>query len=444
MRADPVRHEVRHRSYQWFVDLDELPRLPHGLRRLARFESRDHLGDPARSLRANVDAYLASTGIDLRGGRITMLTNARSVGYVFNPLTLYWCHDAGRCIRSASSPRCTTPTGSGTGTCCDTDDAGRVDDREAVLRLAVLSGRRLVPDEPARARREARPHDHVAPAWSAARSPRPSAASPFPSATRTVVAAALRHPLETWVVRALITVHGIRLWRKGLAVQPRPAHRVRPEPEDHVVRHGCRSTGCPHPRHGRHRPAGAAAGLGRQRGRAGRRPRAGASARGARCAGCCGRRASWGWRARTSPATSTSTAISPTGSGGRGSSARSRPSTGVALASRRQAASGRVAAARLGAIGPPPKPPASARPGCPGGCTPGCATAPRSRTTTTCPTTSTSCCSTSTMAYSSAYFTDAGPVAGRRAARQARPDLPQARPAARACDCSTSAAAGDR
>ena len=50
VRADPVRHEVRHRSYQWFVDLDDLPRLPRGLRWLARFEARDHLGDPARSL----------------------------------------------------------------------------------------------------------------------------------------------------------------------------------------------------------------------------------------------------------------------------------------------------------------------------------------------------------------------------------------------------------
>jgi cyclopropane-fatty-acyl-phospholipid synthase len=45
-----------------------------------------------------------------------------------------------------------------------------------------------------------------------------------PAGTRTVVAAALRRPLETWVVRALITVHGIRLWRKGLPIQPRPEH----------------------------------------------------------------------------------------------------------------------------------------------------------------------------------------------------------------------------
>jgi len=51
VRSSPVRHEVRHRSYQWFVDLDDLPRLPRGLRWLARFEARDHLGDPGRSLR---------------------------------------------------------------------------------------------------------------------------------------------------------------------------------------------------------------------------------------------------------------------------------------------------------------------------------------------------------------------------------------------------------
>ena len=93
VRAAPVRHEVHHRSYQWLVDLDDLPRLPRALRALARFEARDHLGDPRRSLRENVDALLAEHGIDLRGGRVTMLANARSLGYVFNPLSLFWCHD---------------------------------------------------------------------------------------------------------------------------------------------------------------------------------------------------------------------------------------------------------------------------------------------------------------------------------------------------------------
>jgi DUF1365 family protein len=92
VRTTPLRNAFRYRSYQWLVDLDALPTLPLPLRPLARFESRDHMGDPARSLRENVDSFLADSGIDLRGGQVRMLTSARVLGYVFNPLTVYWCH----------------------------------------------------------------------------------------------------------------------------------------------------------------------------------------------------------------------------------------------------------------------------------------------------------------------------------------------------------------
>jgi uncharacterized protein len=102
VRATPLRNAFSYRSYQWLVDLDALPTLPKLLAPFARFESRDHLGDPSQSLRANIDAYLAGNGIDLRGGRVHMLTNARVLGYVFNPLTVYWCHsgpdDALACV----------------------------------------------------------------------------------------------------------------------------------------------------------------------------------------------------------------------------------------------------------------------------------------------------------------------------------------------------------
>ena len=76
----------------WFIDLDELPRLPRWLRPLAEFRAGDHLGDPDRSIRANVERWLAERGIDLAGGPVWMLANARVLGYVFNPLSLYWCH----------------------------------------------------------------------------------------------------------------------------------------------------------------------------------------------------------------------------------------------------------------------------------------------------------------------------------------------------------------
>jgi cyclopropane fatty-acyl-phospholipid synthase-like methyltransferase/DUF1365 family protein len=229
VRAEPVRHDVRHRSYLWFVDLDDLPR--HGP--LARFESRDHVGDPSRSLRENVDAYLAENGIDLDGGRITMLTSARSFGYVFNPLSLYWCHDrAGHVVCVIAEVHNTyrqrhryllRP-----------DDAGRVDTAKEfyVSPFYPVDGhyRMSLPE----------PGEQLAVTVTLHRpGSRPFTASVRgvrqPATRRTVVATAVRHPFETWLVRALITKHGIRLWRKGLPVQPRPPHPSDPARQENPV-----------------------------------------------------------------------------------------------------------------------------------------------------------------------------------------------------------------
>ncbi|MFI7061323.1 DUF1365 domain-containing protein [Kribbella sp. NPDC050124] len=87
-RRVPKRHRFRYPTYQWLVDLDDLP--PHRL--FASFQARDHLGDPARSLRANVTRLAATHGARLESeDRLLMLANARSLGYVFNPLSVFWC-----------------------------------------------------------------------------------------------------------------------------------------------------------------------------------------------------------------------------------------------------------------------------------------------------------------------------------------------------------------
>lgn len=104
LRRAPVHHYFEHRGYSWYVDIDDLPRLPRWLQPFARFEARDHLwavadGDPNATLRQRIDAFLAERGIDLRGGKITALMQARVLGYVFNPLTIYWCHDDGGVLR---------------------------------------------------------------------------------------------------------------------------------------------------------------------------------------------------------------------------------------------------------------------------------------------------------------------------------------------------------
>ena len=100
LRRAPVHHYFEHRSYSWYVDIDRLPELPRSLRPFARFEASDHLdGGPDDTLRDRVDNFLADRGIDLRGGTVTALLQARVLGYVFNPLSLFWCHDADGVLR---------------------------------------------------------------------------------------------------------------------------------------------------------------------------------------------------------------------------------------------------------------------------------------------------------------------------------------------------------
>ncbi|SHF46614.1 Cyclopropane fatty-acyl-phospholipid synthase [Jatrophihabitans endophyticus] len=226
VRAEPVRHEVRHSSYLWFVDVDELPR--HGS--LARFEARDHAGDPARSIRANVEEFLAERGIDLVGGRITMLTNARSLGYVFNPLTLYWCHEPDGTLAAVVAEVHNTYAQRHR-YLLRPDDAGRAETQKEfyVSPFYPVDGsyRMSLPE----------PGERLAVTITLHRpGGRPFTASVRgvrrPATRAAVLATALRHPFETWLVRALITAHGIRLWRKGLPVQPRPSHPSDPRPSE--------------------------------------------------------------------------------------------------------------------------------------------------------------------------------------------------------------------
>jgi predicted NAD/FAD-binding protein/DUF1365 family protein len=94
-RRAPLRNRFATTAHTWLVDLDDLP--DHGV--LARFEARDHLGDPDRSIRENVESFLATEAPEVRqsvvtGGRILMAANARAFGYCFNPISVFWCLDA--------------------------------------------------------------------------------------------------------------------------------------------------------------------------------------------------------------------------------------------------------------------------------------------------------------------------------------------------------------
>lgn len=91
-RTEPVTNSFTYGGYYWWIDIDRPPAPRWPLRMLAGFEARDHAGAPGAGLRANLDSYLADHDIDLSGGNVMLLTQARVFGHVFNPLSVYWCH----------------------------------------------------------------------------------------------------------------------------------------------------------------------------------------------------------------------------------------------------------------------------------------------------------------------------------------------------------------
>jgi DUF1365 family protein len=89
-RKTPFRHGLKFRTYEWLIDID----APAPSSRV-KFDPRDHFGGKAETLRQAVTTYLEANGETLNPtDRVWMLASARSSGYVFNPLTVYWIFNA--------------------------------------------------------------------------------------------------------------------------------------------------------------------------------------------------------------------------------------------------------------------------------------------------------------------------------------------------------------
>jgi DUF1365 family protein len=98
-RLTPRQHRLRYRLFQLLLDLDDLPALDRRLKlfghnRAALFSlhDRDHLASDAGPLRAQIEAMLRAAGIESGGGPIRLLCVPRVLGYVFNPLSVFYCH----------------------------------------------------------------------------------------------------------------------------------------------------------------------------------------------------------------------------------------------------------------------------------------------------------------------------------------------------------------
>ncbi|MCW0214553.1 MAG: DUF1365 domain-containing protein [Pseudonocardia sp.] len=216
-------HGFAHDVYFWLVDLDDLPRFPRLLRPLARFEARDHLGDPDSTIRQNLDAYLATQGVDLAGGRVLMLANARTLGHVVNPISVFWCHRADATLECVVAEVHNTY---GERHCylLRPDDAGRavVDKDFYVSPFLSVDGQYAmsVPEPGERLALAVTLRQEGTAALTAT-----VAGTRTTATTRGLLRTILRHPFVTHRTSALIRRHGITLWLRGLPVVPRPKHR---------------------------------------------------------------------------------------------------------------------------------------------------------------------------------------------------------------------------
>lgn len=114
-RFTPASHRFLYRIFLFGLDLDELPELDRRLPlfsvdrpNLFSFRQSDYLrlDGPVHNgasqaaapgstapLKQRVESFLRSRGIELDGGKVTLVALPRILGHIFNPVSFYFCHD---------------------------------------------------------------------------------------------------------------------------------------------------------------------------------------------------------------------------------------------------------------------------------------------------------------------------------------------------------------
>ena len=99
-RFSPKAHDFAYPVFMAFLDIDRLPELMRmspfsGYNRWnwTSYCERDHFGDCGLALRERLKSDAEQNGVALPDGQIFLLTHLRYLGYVFNPVSFYYCYD---------------------------------------------------------------------------------------------------------------------------------------------------------------------------------------------------------------------------------------------------------------------------------------------------------------------------------------------------------------
>jgi len=98
-RLRPRVHRFRYSAFWFLLDLDELDELSNKLRwfsynrfNIFSFYDADHGEGTATPVRIQIERRLAEAQVDLAGSRIFLLCMPRTLGYCFNPISIYFCY----------------------------------------------------------------------------------------------------------------------------------------------------------------------------------------------------------------------------------------------------------------------------------------------------------------------------------------------------------------
>ncbi|MEI6870867.1 MAG: DUF1365 domain-containing protein [Verrucomicrobiota bacterium] len=100
-RLLPKEHQFQYRIFMFALDLDEIDTVAsrvlgfsHNRFNLYTFKDSDHLPCTGGRVKENLRNYLREQGVLLpEKGRVVLLTLPRVLGYIFNPVSFYFCFD---------------------------------------------------------------------------------------------------------------------------------------------------------------------------------------------------------------------------------------------------------------------------------------------------------------------------------------------------------------
>ncbi len=221
--------EFNHRVAMMYLDLDELDGLVGGrlvARRpgVVRFRRADYLGDPTLGLADAVRAEVQQHTGTAPQGPIRVLTQLRTLGHCFNPVSFYYCFDAAERLDGVVAEVTSTPWGERHAYVIARDDDGQVLGANSAKRLHVspfmgMDQRYVwrvgVPGQTLSVHIE-NTEDGVR-AFDATLSLRRS-----PLTRSGLARVTLRYPAATLRVLALIYGHALALKLRGVPVHPHP------------------------------------------------------------------------------------------------------------------------------------------------------------------------------------------------------------------------------